>query len=187
MGLIPELTWDRYHWHDLVPSGYRIALELRPGYFLGANQPRHEARLRYLQGIPLTPMTVLMINTVAEAVNNSRNPNHSVLMGSIAGVRGLSDNLYRNRAQTYMNLEFRHAIQVAPRWALQGVLFSDFGAFQPFTEDGSQRDWIGTVNVGAGIRVVPTFLANTLLRVDFAQLLSPSPNSLIQVGITQYF
>ena len=187
VGLIPELTWDRYHWHDLVPSGYRIALELRPGYFLGANQPRHEARLRYLQGIPLTPMTVLMINTVAEAVNNSRNPNHSVLMGSIAGVRGLSDNLYRNRAQTYMNLELRHAIQVAPRWALQGVLFSDFGAFQPFTEEGSQRDWIGTVNVGAGIRVVPTFLANTLLRVDFAQLLAPSPNSLLQIGITQYF
>lgn len=187
VGLIPEVTWDRYHWHDLVPSGYRIALELRPGYFFGANQPRHEARLRYLQGIPLTPMTVLMINTVAEAVNNSRNPNHSMLMGSIAGVRGLSDNLYRNRAQTYMNVELRHAIQLAPRWALQGVLFSDLGAFQPFTEEGNQRDWIGTVNVGAGIRVVPTFLANTLLRVDFAQLLSPSPNSLVQVGITQYF
>ncbi|MCS6287929.1 MAG: hypothetical protein H8K10_03000 [Nitrospira sp.] len=187
VGLIPEVTWDRYHWHDLVPFGYRIALELRPGYFLGANQPRHEARLRYLQGIPLTPMTVLMINTVAEAVNNSRNPNHSILMGSIAGVRGLSDNLYRNRAQTYTNLELRHAIQIAPRWALQGVLFSDFGAFQPFSDEGSQRDWIGTVNVGAGIRVVPTFLTNTLLRVDCAQLLSPSPNSLIQVGITQYF
>ncbi len=187
VGLIPEVTWDRYHWHDLVPSGYRLALEFRPGYFIGANQPRHELRLRYIQGAPLAPMTVLMINTVAEAVNNSRNPNHSLLMGSIAGVRGLSDNLYRNRAQTYMNLELRHAIQLAPRWALQGVLFSDFGAFQPFTEEGNQRNWIGAVNVGAGIRVVPTFLANTLLRVDFAQLLSPSPNSLIQVGITQYF
>ncbi|MCE3222625.1 MAG: hypothetical protein K0S58_805 [Nitrospira sp.] len=187
VGLIPEVTWDRYHWHDLVPSGYRMALELRPGYFLGANKPRHEGRLRYLQGVPLAPMTVLMINSVAEAVNNSGNPNHSLLIGSIAGVRGLSDNLYRTKAQTYMNLELRHAIQVAPRWALQGVLFSDIGAFQPFTEEGREREWIGTVNVGAGIRVIPTFLANTLLRVDFAQLLAPSPNSLIQVGITQYF
>lgn len=187
VGLIPEVTWDRYHWHDLVPSGYRIALELRPGYFFGANQQRHEARLRYLQGIPLAPMTVVMINTVAEAVNNSGNPNHSLLIGSIAGVRGLSDNLYRNRAQTYMNLELRHAIQVAPRWALQGVLFSDFGTFQPFTEEGNRREWIGAVNIGGGIRIVPTFLANTLLRVDFAQLLAPSQNSLIQFGITQYF
>jgi hypothetical protein len=187
LGLIPELTWDRYHWHDLVPAGYRIMLELRPGYFFGAGQSRHEAKIRYLQGIPLTPMTVLMINGVAEAVNNSRNPNHSLLLGSITGVRGLSDNLYRNRAQTYMNLELRHAIQVAPRWALQGVLFSDIGAFQSFTEQGTEKDWIGTVNVGAGIRVIPTFLANTLLRIDFAHLLAPGHNSLVQVGITQYF
>ncbi len=187
VGLIPELTWDKYHWHDLVPSGYRLALELRPGFFFGANQQRHEGRLRYLQGIPLGPSTVFMINSVVEAVNNSGNPNHSVLIGSIAGVRGLSDNLYRNRAQGYTNLELRHVIQVAPRWAVQGVLFSDFGAFQTFTDQGTLRDCQGAVNGGAGFRIIPTFLANTLLRVDFAHVFSPSPNSLIQVGITQYF
>jgi hypothetical protein len=76
---------------------------------------------------------------------------------------------------------------VAPRWALQGVLFSDFGTFQSFTEDGNLRPWRGAVNVGAGLRLVPTFLSNTLLRVDFAHLFAPSPNSLVQFGITQYF
>jgi hypothetical protein len=187
VGVSPELTWDKYHWHDLVPSGYRIALALRPGFFFGANQQRHEAELNYLHGIPLGSTTVLMINSVAEAVNNSGNPNHSVLIGSIAGVRGLSDNLYRNRAQAYTNLELRHAIQVAPRWAVQGVLFSDFGTFQSFTDEGNLRDWQGAVNVGTGMRIVPTFLSNTLLRVDVAHLFSPSPNSLIQFGITQYF
>jgi hypothetical protein len=99
VGVSPELTWDKYHWHDLVPSGYRIALALRPGFFFGANQQRHEAELNYLHGIPLGSTTVLMINSVAEAVNDSGNPNHSLLIGSIAGVRGLSDNLYRNRAR----------------------------------------------------------------------------------------
>ena len=187
VGVVPELTWDKYHWHDLVPSGYRIALELRPGFLFGANQQRHEAELRYLQGIPLASTTVLMINSVAEAVNTSGNPNHSLLIGSITGVRGLSDNLYRNRAQAYTNLELRHAIQVAPRWAVQGVLFSDFGTFQSFTEEGQLRDWRVAVNVGTGVRIVPTFLSNTLLRVDVAHLFSPSPNSLIQIGITQYF
>ena len=187
VGVIPEVMWDKYHWHDLVPSGYRIGLALRPGFFFGANQQRHEGELSYLQGIPLGSTTVLMINSLAEAVNTSGNPNHSLLMGSIAGVRGLSDNLYRNRAQTYTNMELRHAIQVAPRWAVQGVLFSDFGAFQSFTEDGKVRDWRGTVNIGAGMRIIPTFLSNTLLRVDVAHLFSPSPNSLIQFGITQYF
>lgn len=187
LGVIPELTWDKYHWHDLVPTGYRVALELRPGFFFGANQQRHEVKLRYLHGIPLGPTTVLMLNGVAEAVNTSGNPNHSVLLGSIAGVRGLPDNLYRNRAQVYMNLELRHAVQVAPRWAIQGVLFSDFGTFQSFTQEGGLHAWRGTVNVGAGIRIVPTFLSNTLLRVDGAHLFSPSQNSLVQIGITQYF
>ena len=187
VGVIPEVTWDKYHWHDLVPSGYRIGLALRPGFFFGANQQRHEAELSYLQGIPLSSTSVVMINSVAEAVNTSGNPNHSLLIGSIAGVRGLSDNLSRNHAQTYTNLELRHAVQVAPRWAVQGVLFSDFGAFQSFTAEGKLKAWRGTVNIGAGIRLVPTFLSNTLLRVDVAHLFSPSQNSLIQFGITQYF
>ena len=187
VGLIPELTWDRYHWHDLVPSGYRVALELRPGFFFGGNQQRHEAKLRYLQGVPLGSTTVLMINSVAEAVNNSRNPNHSVLLGSITGVRGLPDNVYRNQAQAYTNLELRHAVQIAPRWAVQGVLFTDFGAFQSFTDTGSVRDPRGALNVGAGGRIVPTFLSNTMLRVDVAQLIAPTKNTLVQFGITQYF
>jgi outer membrane protein assembly factor BamA len=186
VGIAPEVIWDRYHWHDLVPSGYRISLELRPGYFVGPNQNRHEARLRYLQGIPLAAKTVLMVDGVAEAVNEG-NANHSVLIGSVTGVRGLPDNLFRNRAQSYANVELRHAMQVAPRWALQGVLFTDAGAFQRFTEGGQTLDWTGAVNVGAGLRVVPTFLSNTLLRIDFARLLSAQPASLVQVGITQYF
>ncbi|MBX3331667.1 MAG: hypothetical protein KF722_14760 [Nitrospira sp.] len=187
VGLIPEFTWDRYQWHDLVPSGYRISLDLKPGFFFGANHQRHEAKLRYLQGVPLGSKTVLMVNSVAEAVNNTGNPNHSLLLGSIVGIRGLSDNLYRNRAQTYTNLEFRHAVSLAPRWALQGVLFSDVGAFQSFDEDGALRPWKGAVSVGGGFRLIPTFLSNTLLRVDVAQLLAPNQNTLVQVGITQYF
>ncbi|MCS6286738.1 MAG: hypothetical protein H8K08_15050 [Nitrospira sp.] len=187
VGLIPELTWDQYHWHDLVPNGYRIALELRPGFLFGANQQRHEAKLRYLQGIPLGATTVLMINSVAETVNNSGNPNHSLLIGSIAGVRGLSDNLYRTRSQAYTNLEFRHAIPVASRWAMQGVLFSDFGTFQSFTEEGKLHEWQGAVSVGTGIRIIPTFLSNTLLRIDIAQMFASHPNTLLQIGITQYF
>lgn len=186
IGLIPELTWDQYHWHDLVPKGYRVSVELRPGYFLGPNQNRHEGRIKYLQGIPLGDMTVLMINATAEAVN-AGNANHSLVLGSQVGIRGLSDNLLRNHAQTYANVELRHAIQFAPRWAVQFVGFSDFGAYQTFTEDGKVKSWRGAVNVGGGARLVPTFLSNTLLRMDYARLMEPIPNTLVQVGIAQYF
>jgi hypothetical protein len=186
IGIAPEVIWDRYHWHDLVPNGYRIELQLRPGYFLGPGQNRHEVRLRYLQGIPLAATTVLMINSVAEAVN-AGNPNHSVLIGSIAGVRGLQDNLFRNRAQSYANFELRHAVPLAPRWALQGVLFSDVGAFERFNEEGQPLGWKGAANIGAGLRLVPTFLSNTLLRIDYARLFAPERTSFVQFGITQYF
>jgi hypothetical protein len=123
---------------------------------------------------------------VAEAVN-AGNPNHSVLIGSIAGVRGLPDNLFRNRAQSYANVELRHAVPVAPRWALQGVVFSDVGTFQRFTQEGQLTGWKGAANIGAGLRIVPTFLSNTLLRIDFARLLAPERTSFVQFGITQYF
>ena len=186
VGIAPEAVWDQYHWHDLVPHGYRISLELRPGYFWGANQNRHEGRLRYLQGIPFGDMTVLMINAMAEAVN-AGNPNHSILIGSITGIRGLPDNLFRDRAQFYSNVELRHAVPLAPRWSLQGVVFSDFGSFQPFADNGTVRSWKGAVNIGGGLRLIPTFLANTLLRVDFAQLFTPFVTSHVQIGITQYF
>lgn len=120
-------------------------------------------------------------------MNNSGNPNHSLLIGSIRGVRGLSDNLYRTRAQGYANVELRHAIPIAARWALQGALFTDVGGFQSFSPEGTVRDWKTAVSAGTGIRVVPTFLSNTLLRVDAARLFSPVQNWLVQVGITQYF
>jgi len=109
------------------------------------------------------------------------------LIGSITGIRGLPDNLFRDRAQFYSNVELRHAVPFAPRWSLQGVVFSDFGSFQPFADDGTVRSWKGAVNIGGGLRLVPTFLTNTLLRVDFAQLFTPFVTSHVQIGITQYF
>jgi hypothetical protein len=186
IGIALELMWDQYHWHDLMPSGYRLTFELRPGYFLGPNQNRHELRLRGLAAQPLGERTVLAVNVMAEGVN-AGNPNHSVLIGSQVGVRGLQDNLYRNRAQTYANLELRHAIPLSTRVALQLVGFSDLGAFQGLDVHGRAGEWIGAANVGTGFRLIPTFLSNTMLRVDFSYLLQPSPTTFVQFGITQYF
>ena len=108
-------------------------------------------------------------------------------MGSVIGVRGLPDNLFRNRAQSYANVELRHAVPLAPRWVLQGVVFSDIGTFQSFTQEGKVMAWKGAANIGAGLRLIPTFLSNTLVRIYFARLLAPERTSFVQFGITQYF
>lgn len=186
LGTASELVYDRYTWNDLTPKGFRGSLELRPGVFVGAAEPRHEARLKVIAGVPLGSKTVLMFNANASAVNGG-NPNHSALLGSQAGVRGLPDSLYRNRSQVYGNLELRHALEIAHRWYLQGVLFTDAAVFEPMNARGSVTSGLSAWSTGAGLRLLPTALVDTLLRADLARIHTPLSTWFVQLGINQYF
>ncbi len=134
----------------------------------------------------LGPKTVLKIAGHV-AIVNPGDPNHSLLLGSQQGVRGLSDSLYRNFAHAFTNIELRHAFQLARRWFLQPALFTDAAAFQPMNARGDRERWIAGLNTGGGLRLIPTALVNVLLRVDAAWLHLPEPGWLIQGGISQYF
>jgi len=113
-------------------------------------------------------------------------PNHSVLVGSQRGVRGLEDSLYRTRAATWANVELRHAVEIASRWYIQGVLFSDAAVFEPMDAEGHALSWQGAWSTGAGLRLLPTALVDTLLRVDGSRLHAPFGAWFVQLGITQY-
>lgn len=186
VGTTSELVYDRYTWNDLTPKGFRSAFELRPGVFIGPAQPRHEVRTKAIAGLPLGAMTVLMFNANASAVNGG-NPNHSALVGSQAGVRGLPDSLYRSRAQAYANLELRHAVEIARRWYIQGVLFTDAAVFEPMDPRGEARSVETAWSTGAGLRLLPTALVDTLLRFDVARIHHPIEAWFAQFGINQYF
>ncbi|HQY61632.1 MAG: hypothetical protein IPQ09_08860 [Myxococcales bacterium] len=186
LGTTSELVYDRYTWNDLTPRGFRAALELRPGIFVGPAEPRHELRAKAIAGLPLGNKTVLMLNASASAVNGG-NPNHSALLGSQAGVRGLPDSLYRNRSQAYANLEVRHAIEIARRWYVQGVLFTDAAVFEPMDARGASTPAMTAWSTGAGLRLLPTALVDTLLRVDVARIHHPIATWFAQFGITQHF
>lgn len=188
VGLSPwfEVYWDKWTFSDLAPHGLVCMLRLAPGLFLGPNTARHLARFDCVGGIALGERTVLAARGVIEGVN-SGNVNHSVLLGSLEGVRGLPDNLHRNRAQAYANVELRHAIDLGKRWYLQPVLFADGARFQSMDVRGNTREWRSALALGAGVRVLPTALIDTLLRVDLSRLLAPSQTWFVQVGIEQYF
>lgn len=185
VGTTSEFVYDRFTWNDLTPSGFRAALELRPGVFLGPSQARHEVRAKAIAALKLAEYTSLVFASNATAVNGG-NPNHSGLIGSQQGVRGLPDSLYRNRAQVYANLELRQALPLGKRWYLQGVLFTDAASFEPMNARGSATSWVGAWSTGAGIRVLPTALVDTLLRIDVARLHYPFGSWLVQFGINQY-
>jgi hypothetical protein len=185
LGVANEFIFDNYTWNDLVPKGFRAALEVRPGAFVGPSEARHELRGRATAAIPLGERTGIVFYTLGDLLNGG-NPNHSVLVGSQEGVRGLPDALHRNRIATWGNLELRHAIEIASRWYVQGVLFTDAAVFEPMDAGGHATKWVGAWSTGAGVRLLPTALVDTLLRIDGSRLHYPFGAWFVQFGITQY-
>lgn len=180
-----EFIFDKYTWNDLAPNGFKAALEVRPGAFVGPAQPRHELRGRIYGAVALGEKSAIVFYTLGDVLNGG-NPNHSVLVGSQDGVRGLPDSLYRNRAATYANVELRHAIEIATRWYVQGVVFTDAAVFEPMDAGGNATKVLGAWSTGAGLRLLPTALVDTLLRVDGSRLHYPFGAWFVQFGITQY-
>ena len=179
-------TWDRYTWRDLVPDGLRVRLFARPGWYLPEGTARFTTSTTVLAAAPLGKLTVLATRTVYELVTEG-NVNHSTLVGSQDGVRGLADAFYRNRQQVYTNVELRHALKLADRWALQLVAFADAAAFEPMDMRGRATSWKAAIGTGGGMRLIPTFLTQLLLRADLARLYTPEQRWFLQVGVTQYF
>ena len=135
---------------------------------------------------PLARYTVFTARVVG-AVSTRGNANFSQVVGSLAGVRGLEDGLFRTWLQTYGNFELRQALPFAERWAIQGVLFSDVAAFEQIDAGGARGRTGSACSVGVGARVIPTWLANVMLRLDLARLLSPNQSWFLQFGLNQYF
>lgn len=185
LGTASEFTYDRYTFHDLTPTGFRGIVELRPGIFVGAAQPRHEVRVKAKGAVAFGEYTALVAFASGSLVN-SGNPNHSALLGSQVGVRGLPDALYRNQAQSFANVELRHALSLGKRWYLQGVVFTDAATFRPMDARGRPTEWLGALSTGAGLRLLPTALVDTLLRVDGSRLHYPFGAWFVQFGINQY-
>lgn len=185
VGVSSELTYDRYTFHDLTPSGFRVWLEGRPGVFIGPGQARHEARFKVKVALAIAEYTGF-VGFSSTSLLNAGNPNHSALVGSQQGVRGLPDALYRNRAQSFVNLELRQAISLGKRWYLQGVAFTDAAVFDPMDAGGRATGWTTAWSTGAGVRVLPTALVDTLLRIDCSRLHYPTGAWFVQFGINQY-
>ena len=187
-GTIVALSVNRYTFHDLTPSGVKGEVFAGTGFLAAGTdvlQPRHYVEGYVVGAKPLGARTVLVARVSGGTLTRG-NPNFSYLVGSVEGVRGLEDNLYRNWAQVYANLEARHGVWLGPRWALQGVVFVDGAAFERFDERGERGPAVSALSGGLGLRLVPTWLASTVLRADVAYLVAPEPRPFVQLGLKQY-
>ena len=181
-------SWDNFEWHDLVPHGIQGSLWLSVGGLFGVDppKPRHSLELSVRAATRLGPLTAFV--TRVEAVVGTRgNVNYGFLLGSLRGVRGLPDAQYLDWFHAFTNLELRHSLPLAERWALQLVTFGDAAVFEPMTASGGRDATRTALSAGAGLRVIPTWISSLTLRVDAARLFAPEPTWFAQVGLTQYF
>jgi len=181
-----SISYDRFRWHDLVPRGVKVSVGFGPGFFAPSQQPRHFLELEAKAALPLTWQAVLAVRLKAGLVTRG-NPTASYLVGSVDGVRGLADALYRSWAQAVANIELRQAVRVLERLALQLVLFADLAQLARMSGSGARDERLFAASVGGGVRVLPTFVAQAALRLDVARLLVPSPAWIPLLGVAQYF
>jgi outer membrane protein assembly factor BamA len=185
-----ELTtfWENYRWSDFAPDGVHVKLRLLPGVFVsdGPIAPRLAAELWALGAYAFSSSLVLMVQVNATIMNRGH-PNFSYLLGSFGGVRGVEDATYHTWAAASANVELRYALRFAERWALQGVLFGDGAAFDRVDSRGrdAQAGW--AASGGAGLRLIPSFLTEVVLRIDAGRALWPEPGWFWQWGLSQYF
>lgn len=185
-----ELTigWENLRWSDFAPNGMRFKLKLAPGMFLSdhAPQPRLAAEGEALLASAFSPDTVLMSRAMFVALNRG-NGNFSALLASVGGVRGVPDAEFRAWALAQINVELRHAFRLAERWALQLVMFGDAAAFDRLTAGGGNGASGWAASSGAGLRLIPSFLAGVVLRIDVGRAYWPEPGWFWQWGLNQYF
>jgi hypothetical protein len=181
-------VWDAYSWHDLVPSGVRADVWLGFGGQFGIDPPQPWNTLEgTLQtALALGPSSALLLRARGK-LGTRGNVNYSFLLGSVEGVRGLRDNYYFNWAQVFSNLELRQSLELGARWALQGVLFGDAALFERMDELGRRGASHAALSLGAGLRLVPTWISSIVLRLDAARLLAPERAWFGQLGLKQYF
>jgi hypothetical protein len=185
-----ELTtfWENYRWSDFAPAGVHVRLRLLPGVFLsdGPAAPRMAAELWGLGAHAFNDSLVLMVQLNA-TIMNLGHPNFSFLLGSFGGVRGLQDAVHHVWAAAFTNVELRYAWRFAERWALQGVLFSDAAVFDRVDSRGRDAPGEWAASAGAGLRLIPSFLAEIVLRIDAGRAFHPEPGWFWQWGLSQYF
>lgn len=120
--------------------------------------------------------------------SNFDSPFAPFVVDNYQNIRGVGNRVSRGTAQFVSNIEYRYTL-IQPSWgAIQGVLFSDVGAWRmpgdkiidSFKKESTQ------LYMGLGLRVFLNQLFNSIIRIDYATDLR-SPNSGWVIGLGQYF
>ena len=120
---------------------------------------------------------------------NKDSPFAPFVVDSRVNLRGSGNRVDRGTAQVILNIEHRQSLYTSRYWAVQAVLFSDFGTWR--NPGGSLRELVQVdifrQYLGGGFRLIYQKVYSAILRVDYGMDIFDKESRGLVVGLGQYF
>ncbi len=120
---------------------------------------------------------------------NVNTPFAPFVLDSRINIRGAGNRIDRGTGTLILNLEYRHTPWENTNFALQGVVFSDIGAWR--TAGGTFDDFVNTDYLrhfaGPGFRLIYKKMHNAMFRLDYGFDLYQAGEKGVVIGFGQYF
>jgi outer membrane protein assembly factor BamA len=194
----PKFIYGKVDWNNYQESGYEATAQPTVANVIGGG-PQYlalELDFKRVWKVGAKERDNLAVY-VSTSHMTSAGPNFLYQVGGYYNIRGYSDMREFGRDVAFTNLEWRPYL-FRHRWDLfdldlmvvQGCLFTDAGSAwgdSSLTGETQAAQFHMLWSAGAGLRINMVKFAGAILRLDWAQTLSPNEGVGFSLGIGQFF
>jgi len=196
--IYPKFIYGKVDWTNYQESGFELTVQPTLANLVGAGPEYFALELDFKKvwktGAKDKDNTAIYLST---SHMTSAGPNFLYNLGGYYNVRGYSDMREVGRDMAFANLEWRPYL-LRQRWnfldldlmVIQGCLFTDAGSAwgdSSLTGDPLAANFHLLWSAGAGLRVNWVKFAGAILRLDWAQTITPAEGVGFSFGIGQFF
>jgi outer membrane protein assembly factor BamA len=194
----PKFIFGKVDWSNYQEQGFELTMQPTFANVFGPGPQYQAVELDYKQvwvtGAKDKDNTAVYFST---SHMTSAGPNFIYQVGGYYNIRGYVDLREFGRDVAFTNLEWRPFLGKY-RWELldldlmviQGCLFSDVGSAwgdSSLTREAAAQNFHLLWSAGAGLRINMVKFAGAILRLDWAQTLSPAEGIGFSFGVGQFF
>jgi outer membrane protein assembly factor BamA len=194
----PKAIFGKVDWTNYQEYGFELTMQPTAANLIGGGPQYQALEVDYKQvwkSGPKDKDNIAIYLSTSHLTNGG--PNFIYQVGGYYNVRGYSDYREFGRDVAFTNLEWRPYL-ARHRWELldldlmvvQGCLFTDFGSAwgdPSLTGESAAQNFHLLWSAGAGLRINMVKFAGAILRLDWAQTLSPNEGVGFSFGVGQFF
>ncbi len=191
--LLSKLQWNQneLNYHFFYLNGYQLNVTYQNVYSLKNPVPFNSIELR-LKGF-LVPESDPKINFAGRLIvglsTNDDSPFAPFVADSHVNLRGVGNRIDRGTGQVVLNAEMRYTLKHEENWAVQWVMFTDFGSWR--NPGGELSDFVDVDQfrqfVGVGARLLYLKVYGATLRLDYGIDIFNIDQQGFVLGLGQYF